>query len=135
MDDYIDLIRDAHQASVYPRELPSEDQIIEVEEQVLMPLPDDLRAFLITVSDVICGSLEPVTAADPNENTYLPEVAAVAWDHGLPRFLLPICAYADGYYYIDPDGGIGCWHEGDLEEGEVQWPNIWEWATEIWLNS
>ncbi|MFM2481515.1 SMI1/KNR4 family protein [Celerinatantimonas sp. YJH-8] len=135
MDDYIEQIRAAQLPTAYSGELPDEDQIIRIEEQVLMPLPDDLRAFLLTVSDVICGSLTPVTAADPNEITYLPEMAAVAWDQGLPRFLLPICEYADGYYYIDPDGGVGCWLHGNEEEGEVQWPSIWDWAVDIWLMS
>lgn len=135
MDDYIDLIRAAHQPTAYPSELPNEDQIVQVEEQVLMPLPDDLRAFLMTVSDVICGSLEPVTAADPHEHTYLPEVAALAWDKGLPRFLLPICEIADGYYYIDPDGAVGRWLYGHEEEGEIEWPTIWTWATDVWLTS
>lgn len=135
MDDYIEQIRAAQLESIYPRELPDEDQLVLVEEQVLMPLPRDLRHFFLTVSDVSCGSLEPVTAADPNEHTYLPEVAAVAWDRGLPRFLLPLCEIADGYVYIDPDGGVGRWFDGQLEEGEVEWPNVWEWAIEEWISS
>ncbi|MFM2486822.1 SMI1/KNR4 family protein [Celerinatantimonas yamalensis] len=135
MDDYIDQIRAAHQPAAYPKSLPNDEQIVQVEEQVYMPMPSDLRAFLLTVSDVICGSLEPVTAADPFEHTYLPEVAALAWDHGMPRFLLPICAFDQGYYYIDPDGGVGRWLEGDEEEGEIEWPNLWEWAIAVWINS
>ena len=34
---------------------------------------------------VVYGSLEPVTVTDPQSHTYLPEVAANAWDAGVDR--------------------------------------------------
>lgn len=55
---------------------------MEIQEQILIHLPHGLREFLLTVSDVVYGHLEPVTASDPNSHTYLPEVTATAWDQG-----------------------------------------------------
>lgn len=57
---------------------------MEIEEQLLINLPFELREFLLKVSDVVYGRLEPVTVTDPQSHTYLPEVTAVAWDLGLP---------------------------------------------------
>jgi hypothetical protein len=83
MDDVIDMLRERNEPVPVPLELPDEDLLVEIEEQLYVALPDDLRAFLLTVSDVVCGRLEPVTVTDPNSHTFLPEVAAVAWSLGL----------------------------------------------------
>ncbi|MFE1817352.1 SMI1/KNR4 family protein, partial [Metapseudomonas otitidis] len=71
-----------------PLELPDEDLLVEIEEELLINMPFGLREFLLTVSDVVYGSLEPVTVTDPQSHTYLPDVAANAWDAGVPRDLV-----------------------------------------------
>lgn len=130
MEDVIELLRERNEPVPVPLELPDEDLLVEIEEQVLISLPDDLRAFLLTVSDVVCGHHEPVTAADPHSHTFLPEMAAVAWSMGLPRRYLPICEQDGAYYCISQDGTVLFWDESLSDE---TWDSIWEWARDIWL--
>ncbi len=130
MEDVIDLLREANEPVPVPLELPSEDLLIEIEEALYVALPDDLRLYLSTVSDVVYGHLEPVTVTDPNSHTYLPELAAVAWSMGLPRKYLPICEANGGYYYIKHDGEVGFWDQSDSDE---EWETIWHWITDVWL--
>jgi hypothetical protein len=131
MKEILEQLRAHHQPVPVPLELPDEDRLVEVEEELLMAIPPDLRQFLLHGSDVVYGSLEPVTAADPFSHTYLPEVAAQAWDEGLPRYLLPICEAGEGYYCIDPDGEVALWRDGDLT-GDT-WSDFWQWVREVWL--
>jgi hypothetical protein len=130
MEDVIELLRERNEPVPVPLELPDEDLLIEIEEALYVSLPDDLRDYLMTVSDVVCGHLEPVTVADPNSHTYLPELAAVAWSLGLPRRYLPICEADRGYYFIRQDGAVQFWNESISSEG---WDSIWLWAKDVWL--
>jgi len=130
MSEAVDRLRALNQSVNYPLELPGEDDLVRVEEELLLPLPAEMRRFLLEVSDLILGRLEPVTAADPLLHTYLPEVAALAWDLGLPRDMLPLCQYADGYYCVSPSGEVFYWN-GEDYEGEP-WSTVWQWAEEIW---
>ncbi len=134
MDDIIDRLQELSESIPVPLELPDEDILVEVEEAILIPMPRDLKNFLLEVSNVVYGSLEPVTAADPYSHTYLPEVAAQAWDAGLPRYLIPICAHGDDYYAIAQDGRVFMWQNGVLDE-DNPWMTIWDWALEIWLDN
>lgn len=130
MEDVVELLREHNEPVPVPLELPDEDLLIEIEEALYVALPDDLRDFLLLVSDVVCGHLEPVTVADPQSHTYLPEMAAVAWSIGLPRKYLPICEYDGGYYCIRQDGAVLLWNESIAEE---RWDTIWHWARDVWL--
>lgn len=130
MEDVMDILRERNEPVPVPLELPDEDLLVEIEEELLISMPDDLRYFLLTVSDVVCGKLEPVTVTDRNSHTYLPEVAAVAWSLGLPRRYLPICESNGAYYCISQDGTVLLW---DQRIGDESWENIWQWAREVWL--
>ena len=79
MEDVVDQIRESALPTAAFLELPSEDDLVLVEEEILLPIPREMRSFLLQVSDVLCGSLEPVTVADPGAHTHLPEVTSVAW--------------------------------------------------------
>ena len=125
MEDVIELLIEANEPVPVPLELPDEDQLIVIEEELSLSLPDDLRVFLLTVSDVVCGSVEPTTVTDPSSHTYLPEMAAMAWSIGLP-----ICEDQGAYYFIDQEGGVGFW---DGEIGDDAWESIWHWCREVWL--
>jgi len=131
MEDVIDILREHNEPVPVPLELPDEDLLVEIEEELLISMPDDLRYFLLTVSDVVCGKLEPVTVTDRNSHTYLPEVAAVAWSLGLPRRYLPICESNGAYYCISQDGTVLLW---DQRISDQSWENIWQWAREVWLD-
>ncbi|WP_066012959.1 SMI1/KNR4 family protein [Endozoicomonas atrinae] len=133
MEDVIEELRERALDVSVPLELPDEDQLVEVEEQILISLPYELREFLLQVSDVIYGSIEPVTVTDPQSHTYLPEVAANAWAEGLPRELIPICECDGEYYGISEEGEVVRWADGEVTDDS--WPSIWLWARDIWLES
>lgn len=130
MEDVIDILRERNEPVPVPLDLPDEDLLVEIEEELLISMPDDLRFFLLTVSDVVYGKIEPVTVTDRNSHTYLPEVAAVAWSLGLPRRYLPICETNGAYYCISQDGTVLLW---DQRISDESWENIWQWAREVWL--
>ncbi len=133
MEDVLEMLQESQQHVLVPLELPDHDMLVVAEEELLLPIPVDVRSFLLEASDIIYGSLEPITVADPNSHTYISEVAAVAWSLGVPRHLLPICETGGHYYCADPEGEISFWKEGDTD-GEI-WPSIWHWARDVWLES
>lgn len=133
MEEVIDQLRESSLQCASYLELPSEDDLVVIEEEILLPIPREMRKFLLEVSDVIYGSLEPVTVADPGSHTHLPEVTAVAWANGLPRHLIVLCQCGDDYYCVMPEGEVKFWSNGDFSEDT--WQNVWEWAETIWLNS
>lgn len=132
MDAVIDLLRERNEPVPVPLTLPDDDELVLIEEQLFLPLPDDYKEFLLTVSDVVYGSIEPATATDPQSHTYLPEVSAVAWDQGVSRALVPVCEIPAGYYCIAPDGEVVFW---SIDDGltDEEWPTIWHWARDVWL--
>jgi len=138
MDHVIELLRERNETVPVPLDLPDDDCIVTAQEEMLIHIPYEYKIFLLEVSDVICGSLEPATIADPHSHTYLPEMASIACDRGLPRYLIPVCQDHNGdYYYIAQDGEVSLWlinGEND-EDSDETWPSIWQWAEEVWLES
>ncbi len=130
MEEILELLQEQNQAVSFPLDLPTEEDLVCVEEEILISLPGDLRTFLLEASDVIVGAIEPVTAADPRSHTYLPEVAATAWSVGLPREYIPVCEYAQGYACIAQDGKVYFWQSGDMIE---EWEDFWYWCRDVWL--
>lgn len=131
MEEILERLQELAEDVLIPLDLPDEDQLVMVEEELLLPIPRDFRHYLLNASDVVYGYLEPATAADPQSHTYLPEMAASAWAYGLPRYLLPICETNKGYYCIDPDGIVLLWEEGGFSD--KQWDTLWDWIAEVWL--
>jgi hypothetical protein len=132
MDDIIDTLRSLNEEVPVPLDLPSEDDLIEAESQMLIKIPADYRTYLLEASDVVLGHIEPATLADPNAHTYLPELAALAWNQGLPRHLLPVCMQQQMFYVVDPDGVIHGWSKkGFIDE---TWDSLWEWIEEYWID-
>lgn len=135
MEEVIDQLRELNEPVPVPLELPEEEVLVEIQEQILIHLPFELREFLLKVSDVVYGRLEPVTATDPQSHTYLPEVASVAWSLGVPRELVPICEDQGNYYCVEEDGTVVLW-EADTEElNEENWESVWHWVRDVWLES
>ncbi|MDO3388303.1 SMI1/KNR4 family protein [Gilvimarinus sp. SDUM040013] len=133
MEDVIDDLKSSAESVPVPLELPDDDTLVLVEEEILLPIPRDMREYLLTASDVIYGALEPVTAADPYSHTYLPEVAASAWARGVPRHLVPLCESHGHYYCVEPDGEVVFWRDGDLSD--ERWQSVWHWVRDVWLES
>lgn len=132
MEDVYQRLRELNADVLIPLELPDEDQLVEIEEEILIPLPHEYREFLLSVSDVIFGPIEPATASDPQSHTFLPELAATAWSEGMPRELIPVCHYQESYYCITEEGEIQLWKDGEIIEDET-WSSIWHWARDVWL--
>ncbi len=128
MEEVIDRLREVNQSVPVPLELPSFDDLVDAQETMLLHIPDDFRDFLMQVSDVVYGDIEPATIADASSHTYLPDLTSLAWERGLDRHLMPICEHLDGYYVINEQGEVTCW-----PEDENQWSSIWQWARQIWL--
>ncbi|WP_394129088.1 SMI1/KNR4 family protein [Shewanella maritima] len=131
MNEIIDHLREVSESVPVPLELPTFEQLVEVEEQILIPLPNDLKEYLLFASDVIYGAIEPVTVTDPYSHTYLPEVTSYAWSIGMPRELIAICQQGDNFYCIDQEGQIHFWQDGELNE--EPWESFWDWVEDIWL--
>ncbi|WP_185232794.1 SMI1/KNR4 family protein [Teredinibacter franksiae] len=118
-----------------PPELPTMDDLVEVQEAMLISVPAELRDFLLNSSYEIFGRLEPVTIADPNCHTYLPEVAAEVWARGMPRELIPLCQDQSNVYCVAEDGTVYIWNESLGEEPKEVSTNVWEWVRDAWLES
>ncbi|MGL6013440.1 MAG: SMI1/KNR4 family protein, partial [Shewanella oncorhynchi] len=65
MHDIIEQLQERSETVPVPLELPTFEQLVEVEEQILISLPRELKEYLLYASDVIYGTIEPVTASDP----------------------------------------------------------------------
>lgn len=133
MEEVIEQLREQNMSVPIPLELPTHEDLVEVEEVLLIPLPRDYKFFLQEVSDVIYGAIEPCTASDPQLHTYLPDITAQAWDLGLPRHMIPICEHGGDYYAMNLDGEIELWENGEMAD-EI-WDSIWHWARDVWLES
>lgn len=131
MQDIIDHLQELSETVPVPFELPTFEQLVEVEEQILIGLPGDLKEYLLYASDVIYGTYEPVTAVDPYSHTYLPEVASYAWSIGLPREQIPICQIGDSFYCIEENGQVQFWKNGRFSD--ARWESLWDWIEDIWL--
>ncbi|MCH1926680.1 SMI1/KNR4 family protein [Shewanella sp. C32] len=134
MHEVIEQLQEQSETVPVPLELPSFEQIVEAEEQILLPIPAEVKEYLLYASDVIVGSIEPVTVADPNSHTYLPEVTAYAWSIGLPRHLMPICQLGDDFYCVNEEGIVYFWQDGFLDEDNA-FESFWQWVEEVWLPS
>lgn len=133
MDDVLEELIERQLKVLSPLELPNEDMLVVAEEELLLPIPPDVRQFLLEASHIIYGTLEPITVADPHSHTYISEIAAVAWSLDVPRYVLPICETLGNYYCAEPEGEIVFWREGAFTD--ERWPCIWHWARDVWLES
>lgn len=133
MHDIIEQLQEMSETVPIPLELPTFDQLVMAEEEILMPFPGELKQYLLYASDVIYGSLEPVTVSDPNSHTFLPEVTAYAWSIGLSREFVPICQQGNNFYCIDQDGQILLWNENGISS--EYWESLWDWIEQVWMKS
>lgn len=132
LNEVAEQLLDASLETAFPLELPELDDIVEAQEELLIHIPADFRDYLLHCSHVIYGRLEPVTLADPNSHTYLPEVAAEAWSQGLPREYIPLCQDGANFYCLDEDGVVYLWENGsDMPEQIAE--HIWYWVRDVWL--
>ena len=134
MEEVIEALHAAAIQQTFEVELPDEDDLVEIEEELLLPMPSEFKAFLLQVSNLVIGSLEPVTVSDPQAHTHLPEVTSEAWADGLPRDLIVLCRVGQGCYCINQEGEVLLWQAGEIDS-EHTWEDVWSWANEVWLHS
>ncbi len=132
MEEIIEELREHAETVPVPLDLPEEDDILTAQELLLISVPADYFEFLMTVSDLVLGNLEPATVADAHSHTYLPDVAANAWQTGVPRHLIPICEFPGGFYCIDEVGVVFEWTTKHRLT-DRNWESIWHWARDVWL--
>ena len=118
--------------TAFPLQLPELEDIVDVQEELLIHIPPSFRDYLLSCSNVIYADLEPVTIADPSYHTYLPDVAAAAWDRGMPRDLVPLCQLGDNYYAVDQDDTVHFWNAEEDQTEEIS-EDVWAWVRDIWL--
>lgn len=135
MNEIVDQLREQNQDRFASIELPDEDDLVIIQEQLLLHLPADLKDFLLSVSDVVYGQIQPVTVTDEHASSHLPEMTFIAWDRGMPRELIPICEYLQGYYFIAQEGYIGVWGPKKGIDDDAHWDSIWEWCEVVWLKN
>lgn len=135
MEDVIDQLREQAETVPVPLDLPEEEDLVLIEEELFVPLPFEMREFLLKVSDIVFGTLEPVTVTDPQSHTYLPEVAAMAWSLGVSRELVPLCEARGGYYCVSPEGEVSFIDPDTGETHSDEWASVWHWVKEVWLES
>ena len=118
--------------TAFPLELPCIDDVVEAQEEMLIHIPPNFRDYLLHCSNVIYGQLEPVTVADPNAHTHLPEVTADAWERGMPRDLIVLCPSDNGFYCVEEDDTVHFWRDGDDDAEQVS-EDVWQWVRDVWM--
>jgi hypothetical protein len=115
-----------------PARLPTASEVDAAERQLGIRFHPDFRRYLLEVSDVVVGTLEPVTITLPDSHTDLSAVAESAWDGcGVPRNLVPVCEDNADFYCMSQSGEIVFWsHNGLTSE---RWPNLAAWIADVWL--
>lgn len=115
-----------------PARLPTEDEIVDAEEVLEVKFHPDFRRYLLEVSNVNVGTLEPVTLRPPEAHTDLLQLCESAWEEmELPRNLVPICEDNGDYYCMNKKGQIVFWSsDGASEE---KWANLATWIEEVWI--
>lgn len=133
MDELINALEEGAISQSFEVEPCTDDDLVEVEEEILLPLPGEMKEFLLKASHLVYGSLEPVTVSDPQLHTHLPEVTSQAWADGLERDLIPLCQIGMGYYVVDQEGEVLLWQNGEMTD--ERWESVWQWVEDVWLNS
>jgi hypothetical protein len=132
MKSAIQQLRELNMGVPKPPRLPSEAEVNDVEAVVGITLHPDFRKYLLEASDVNVGTLEPVTAVDPESHTYLLNVIEDAKRMGVPSELLPICEDNSDFYCINNEGQIIFWsHNGTTDE---KWDSLSNWIQDVWIN-
>jgi len=134
MQDILEYLEENAVETAFGLELPTEDRLVDVEEELLMPLPREYRHYLQHHSDHIYGSLEPCTAADPHSHTDIVDVTSNCWEQGMPRTHICVCDDQDGAWAIDQDGSIAWWLRGtdEIDDSKTH-ESWWHWVRDVWL--
>jgi hypothetical protein len=133
LDDAFRELRVRNEPVPRPFRLPTPAEVDDAERRIGVRFHPDFRRYLLEVSDVACGVIEPVTITCPESHTDLFSVAESAWDgHGVPRDLFPICEDNANFYCMNSAGEVVFWsHDGWSPE---RWPSLADWIEHVWLD-
>src|SRR5438067_1933106 len=114
LDEVLLLLRSRNEPVPRPLRLPTRAEVDDAEQRLAVRFHPDFRRYLLEVSDVSCGVLEPVTITRPESHTDLFKVVESAWvGYAVPRELLPICEDNADFYCMNTSGEVVFWsHNG-----------------------
>lgn len=132
LDDAIRELRSRNEPVPIPTRLPSVAEVDDAERRLAVKFPADFRRYLLEVSDVVFGTIEPVTITQPDSHSDLFRVADDAWQvYGVPRNLLPVCEDNADFYCVNDANEVLFWsHNGWSPE---KWPSLAHWIQDVWL--
>lgn len=127
-----DTLRQLSQPVPRPLRLPTVSEVQSVEEELGHRFHQDFRRYLLEVSDVVIGTIEPVTITNPEAHTSLVTVTEDGRSYSnLPASYAPICESNSDLYCVTPDGKVVFWpHDGTSDES---WPNLAAWIEDVWI--
>ena len=129
LDEVFAELRRLNQPVPRPATLPSASALGDEEARAGVAFHPDLRRYFLEVSDVVLGTLEPVTIG--RGHTAFDTVLGNAREVGVPSALVPVCEDNGDYYCISPSGEVCYWsHAGATDE---RWPNLAAWIVEVWI--
>ena len=133
LDSAIAELRTANEPVPLPMRLPTLDEVAAVESELGLQFHPDFRTYLLKASDVVCGTIEPVTITIRDSHTDIRSVVANARAMGVGPQLIPICEDNADFYCVTPEGEVVFWsHNGWAEE---KWDSIAAWIEQVWLES
>ncbi len=114
---------------------PSADAVDEAEKAIGVHFHPDFRRYLLEVSDVEVGAIDPVRVTHWAPYSDLRSLAKAAWEEfGISRALVPICYSNADLYCVTEDGRVVFWsHDVDGLTGE-EWPTIANWIKRVWVD-
>jgi hypothetical protein len=128
----IKRLRSLNETVPIPMRLPTPEEVSAIEEELGIKFHPDLRQYLLELSDIVFGTLEPVTVTDSESHTYMQSVCEAAWDvYEMPKKLTPICKDNGDFYCLNKGGQVVFW-SSDGETNE-EWADLATWIEEVWI--
>ena len=100
LDDAILEMRRLNETVPKPARLPTHDEVDAAETSLGIPFHIDFRRYLLEASDVVYGTIEPVTITLPGAHTDLSAVFDDAVAVGVPPDHVPLCE-DNGDFYLE----------------------------------
>ncbi len=130
LDEAISNLRALNEPVPTPLRLPTESEVREAERRAGGRFHQDLRRYLLGASDVVYGTLEPVTIVGGGHTAFV-DVLKRARRWGVPDDLIPVCEDNSDFYCIASSGEVLYWsHDGVADE---KWPDLATWITDVWV--
>ena len=131
LSEAFEKLRARHTDTPVQRPLPCSSDVDAVEAELGATLPSDFRRYLLEVSDVFVGTLEPATLDRADSHTHLLNVIKSARTYGVPNDLLPFCEDNADFFCFNSKSEIEYWsHNGATDE---RWPDLATWIEDVWL--